>query len=246
MNLKSDLGVKGYCFRGDPNNATVAAKVKECGVNRIDLSRAQLDFKDARLHEPAIDAYRSAGIKIVGIGVVPFDADEAGETQYFEFCRKAECRTISCTFAPESLEQSLAYVQNLCKRYDMRAAIHNHGGGDWLGNSRMLSYILKKTDPQVGICLDTAWCFQAGENPLQWLEKFSDRIYAIHYKDFLFESRGEHRDVIIGKGCLDLKAFIQGIKAIDFDGPAVIEYEGDVENPVPALKQCVQEMLEYL
>ena len=246
MNLKSDLGVKGYCFRGYPDNTTVAAKVKESGVSCIDLSRAQLDFKDVRLHEPAIEAYRSAEIRIVGIGVVPFDADEAGETQYFEFCGKAGCRTISCTFAPETMEQSLPYVQKLCQRYDMRAAIHNHGGTDWLGNSRILSYILKKTDSQVGICLDTAWCFQAGENPMHWLEKFSNRIYAIHYKDFLFGPKGDHRDVIIGTGCLDLKSFIQEIKSINFDGPAVIEYEGDVENPVPALKQCVHEMNNYL
>lgn len=246
MNLKTDLGVKGFCFRGYPDNSTVAAKVKECGVDCIDLSRCQLDFKDPALHDPAIAAYRSVGVRIVGIGVLKFDDDQAGETQNFEFCKKAGCATVSCTFAPETIEASLAYVQKLCDRYGMRAAIHNHGGKDWLGNSQILTHLLKKSSPQIGLCLDTAWCFQAGENPMQWLEKFSDRIYAVHYKDFLFEPRGGHRDVIIGQGCLDLKAFIQGLKNINFDGPAVIEYEGDVENPVPALQQCVQEMRKLL
>jgi sugar phosphate isomerase/epimerase len=246
MNLKKDLGVKGYCFRGYPDNPTVAAKVRECGVDCIDLSRSQLDFKNATLHEPAIEAYRSAGIRIGGIGVVPFDTDQVGETQYFEFCKKAGCRTISCTFAPETLDMSLAYVQRLCEQYDMRVAIHNHGGRDWLGNSRMLAHVLKKCGPRIGLCVDTAWCFHAGENPVQWLEKFSGQIYAIHYKDFLFGPKGNNYDVIVGKGCLDLKVFIQGLKAINFDGPAVIEYEGDVENPVPALQQCVHEMLNYL
>jgi hypothetical protein len=28
------------------------------------------------------------------------------------------------------------------------------------------------------------------------------------------------------------------LKSANFSGPLVIEYEGDVENPVPALKEC--------
>ncbi len=246
QHLKNDLGVKGYCFRGYPDNEMVAAKVRECGVEAIDLSRAQLDFKDPSRHEPAIAAYRAAGVRIIGIGVVGFNADEAGETQYFEFCRKAGCSTISCTFQPETFEPSLAYVQRLCDRYGMKAAIHNHGGRHWLGNSEILAYVLKKSGPQLGICLDTAWCLQAGENPLDWLEKFSDRIYAVHYKDFLFEPNGNFRDVIIGQGGLDLKALVDRLQSINFNGPAVIEYEGDVDNPVPALRQCVDEMRRSL
>jgi hypothetical protein len=30
------------------------------------------------------------------------------------------------------------------------------------------------------------------------------------------------------------------MKAGGFDGCVVLEYEGDVENPVPALRKCVQ------
>jgi sugar phosphate isomerase/epimerase len=246
MNLKENLGVKGYCFRGYPENATVAAKVKECGLDRIDLSGCQLDFKDAAQHQPAIDAYQEASVHIIGIGVVTFAGDEAGETQYFEFGRKAGCNTISCNFAPDSMDESLAYVERLCSRYDMRAAIHNHGGKHWLGNSTMLAHYLKKSSSRIGLCIDTAWCIQAGEDPVRWLEQFSGRVHAVHYKDFVFEPNGQVRDTIVGQGALNLKAFVQGLKAINFDGPAVVEYEGDVENPVPALQKCVQAMLPFL
>ena len=43
----------------------------------------------------------------------------------------------------------------------------------------------------------------------------------------------------IGTGNLDLPKFMGALKKINFTGPLVIEYEGDIENPVPALKECV-------
>ena len=45
--------------------------------------------------------------------------------------------------------------------------------------------------------------------------------------------------MIIGEGNLDLPKFMTVLKQANFTGPVVIEYEGDVENPVPALKECV-------
>ena len=45
--------------------------------------------------------------------------------------------------------------------------------------------------------------------------------------------------MIIGTGNLDLPKFMGVLKQSNFSGPLVIEYEADVENPVPALKECV-------
>jgi len=33
---------------------------------------------------------------------------------------------------------------------------------------------------------------------------------------------------------------VSALQAVDFDGYAVIEYEEDPENPVPAISKCVQ------
>ncbi|MBN1555375.1 MAG: sugar phosphate isomerase/epimerase [Phycisphaerae bacterium] len=245
MNLNEELGVKGYCFRGYPDNPTVAAKIKECGVNRVDLSGPQCDFRDPDLHETTIETFRNAGVKIVGIGAVQLHGDQADE-QYFQFCKKAGCRTVSCAGKPETFFDAVAQADRWAQQYDMFVAIHNHGGKHWLGNSEMLQYVLGKVSPRVGLCIDTAWCLHAGEDPVQWLEMFAGRIHAVHYKDFVFDRRGKHRDVIVGEGALDLPAFVKGLKAGGFEGPAVIEYEADVENPVPALRKCVQKMRPIL
>ena len=51
-------------------------------------------------------------------------------------------------------------------------------------------------------------------------------------------------DVVVGEGNLDLKSFVSALEKDNFDGMAVIEYEADVENPVPALTRCVERMRE--
>jgi sugar phosphate isomerase/epimerase len=64
--------------------------------------------------------------------------------------------------------------------------VHNHGGKHWLGSSEALSYLFGRSSPRIGLCLDTAWCFDSGEDPLQWTEKFADRLVTVHLKDFVY------------------------------------------------------------
>ena len=59
-------------------------------------------------------------------------------------------------------------------------------------------------------------------------------------KDFIYDRARHFEDVTIGTGNLDLPKLVQTLKQMNFAGPLVIEYEGDAENPVPALQQCVE------
>jgi len=69
--------------------------------------------------------------------------------------------------------------------------------------------------------------------------RFGDRLYGTHIKDFVFDRARRSEDVIVGTGNLDLPAFVELLEASPTLKFAVLEYEGDVENPVPALKECV-------
>lgn len=243
MDYSKELSVKGFCFRGYKDNVTVAEKVKACGLDRIDLSGPQVTFKDPSQHEPAIQTYQDAGVKIVGIGAVQLSGAPDDE-EFFKFCQKAGCRTITFAGEPDTFFDALEQAQRWAEQYDMHLAIHNHGGKHWLGSSQMLNYVLSRCSERVGLCIDTAWAIQAGENPVEWLDRFAGRIHAVHFKDFVFDKHGKHQDVIVGEGTLDLPAFVNGLENLGFDGPAILEYEADIENPVPALKKCVTRMRE--
>jgi sugar phosphate isomerase/epimerase len=128
------------------------------------------------------------------------------------------------------------------------SGIHCHGGGMFGGSPDVLDHLLKIGGPQIGINLDTAWCMQIGPrhgNPIDWIRtRFPGRIYGVHYKDFIFDRNGQWHDVVIGEGNLDLKGVVKALEETNFNGMAVIEFEGDVENPVPALASCVRKIRE--
>ena len=244
FDLQNDLGVKSFSFRSIKENADVAQAVLQCGVNSVDLSGCHIDYDDPAAQAAAIATYRDAGVRISGIGVVQLKNDEAFNRRYFDFAQQAGCEVVSVNFQPAEHESVLAMLERLCDGYGMRAAIHNHGGKHWMGNATMIDYMLQRSSKAVGLCLDTAWCIQAGEDPVNWLEKYGDRLYAIHFKDFTFEPNGQFHDTVVGEGALDIAATLDAFLALPFDGSAVIEYEGD--DAVEASRQCVEAIRAYL
>jgi sugar phosphate isomerase/epimerase len=77
------------------------------------------------------------------------------------------------------------------------------------------------------------------QDPVEMIKSFKDRLFAIHLKDFVFDRAGVPEDVVLGTGNLDLKKLLAALDDAGFDGPAIIEYEGDADDPVPATKKCV-------
>lgn len=240
MNLTTDLGIQSYCFRHFSDNAKVAELVRECGVDKIELCGVHIDFNDESQFDGVIETYRKAGVEIASIGVQSADGKEAEERSYFEFARRAGAKQISVHFGVATFPQCYRVTEELAAEYDIVVGIHNHGGYHWLGNSEMLSRIFADTNSRIGLCIDTAWALDAKQNPIEMAEKFADRLYGAHIKDFVFDRARNPEDVVIGTGNLDLPAFVKLASASTTMKSCVIEYEGDVENPVPALKECVQ------
>ncbi|MDR1284159.1 MAG: sugar phosphate isomerase/epimerase [Opitutaceae bacterium] len=244
FDLARELGVKSYSFRHISDNADVAAAVRRCGAHGIDLSACHVNYDDVAQQEQALEAYRAAGVRVSGIGVVGLRPDEAWNRRFFEFARRAGCGVVSFAFDPDGHEETLRSAEKLCEEFDMRGAIHNHGGRHWLGNSTILDYVFRRTSDRIGLCLDTAWCLQAGDSPVAWLDrldrqkKFGARLYGLHLKDFVFDEKGRYRDTVVGQGALDLPAFLKVFRTLPFTGSAVVEYEGD--DAVEATARCVK------
>ena len=156
-----------------------------------------------------------------------FKPDEAWNRRVFEFAKFTDAKLVSLTFAMEDWEKSLASIEKLTEEYGIPAAIHNHGGYNWLGNSTALSYIFKRSSMRIGLCLDTAWCIHTErENPVEWLDLFGDRTYGFHFKVFTWDRSGKHKDAIVGEGALDVKAVLEKFKTLPTIRSAVLEYEG--------------------
>lgn len=239
MNIMQDLGVQSWCFRGFKENEKVIQLVKQCGLSKVELCAVHADFTDEKTFDDVIGTYRKAGVAIISIGVQSFSNDRKTETKFFQFARKAGAKVISADFAIDTVPSSFRTAGKLADKYDINLAIHNHGGRHWLGSVAMLRNTFSKTSERIGLCLDTAWAIDSGEDPIAMAESFRGRLYALHIKDFVYDKARKPHDVVVGQGNLDLKKLMKILKDMRFAGASILEYEGDVDNPAPAIKRCV-------
>lgn len=238
-NIVEQLGIQSYCFRGSKELDVLIERLKATGVAKIELCGVHTNFSDDSQFESVISQFEDGGVEIVAIGVQGFNNDPANERKYFEFVKRAGAKFMSVNFQPNTVPDSFRTAEALADEYDVKLAIHNHGGHHWLGNTQMLQQVFDTTSDRIGLCLDTAWALDAREDPVKMAERFADRLYGLHVKDFVFDRAGKPEDVVVGTGNLDMVALYNVLKDSDFNGYTVIEYEGDVDNPVPALTDCV-------
>jgi sugar phosphate isomerase/epimerase len=241
-NLNVPLGIQSWCFRGFKTNPEVCVELKKCGVDAIELCGAHVDFNNPDSVQSAIATYKDAGIRILATGVNYVTGDAAKDKNVFEFLRLAGVKYMSVDFPVGIDKGGLANIEAIADEYDVRLGIHNHGGKHWLGSPQILRHIFSNTGKRIGLWLDTAWMLDAGGDPVGVVKEFGDRVYGLHIKDFTFDTARRPTDVVVGTGNLDLPALATALNEVGFDGPAIIEYEGDVENPVPALTQCVEQV----
>jgi sugar phosphate isomerase/epimerase len=239
QNIAKETGVQSYCYRHFKDNAKVAELVKESGLDRIELCAVHVDFNDEASFDGVIDTYKKAGVQIASIGVEGFADNEPAERKRFEFAKKAGAKVITCSFAIDKTPGCYRTAEKLAEKYGIPLAIHNHGGRHWLGSAAVLKHVFSQTSEVIGLCIDTAWALDSGENPVAMAEQFADRLYGVHIKDFVFDRARKPEDVVVGTGNLDLPKLAAVLRSTQTVGSCVLEYEGDVENPVPAMKKCV-------
>lgn len=240
MDINAQLAVQSYCFRNFKDNSTVADFVKECGFSAIELCAVHADFNNESAFEDIVNLYRKKDIRIVSIGVESFTENEEAARKRFEFAKKSGTHVMSIGFGPDAVPAAYRTVEKLADEYSITCGIHNHGGTHWLGSSQMLASVLDSTESTIGLCLDTGWALHSGENPADMARNFSDRLYIVHIKDFIFDRSGKPEDVPAGTGAVDLSGLFDVLKGMSYSGPVIIEYEGDPEDPIDALKQCAE------
>jgi sugar phosphate isomerase/epimerase len=234
-----ELAIQTFCFRNAKSNDCVADLVNECGLQAVELSGLHADFGREDVFDEAIGCYRDRGIKIVSIGVEHAVRDEERLRSRFEFVRRAGASVLSVAFPEDAAEANYRLIERLCEEYDIQVGLHNHGSYHWQGSSQAIRRLFSRINSRVGLCLDTAWALDAGQDPLAMVEEFADRLYLVHVKDFVFDRAGNPEDVVVGEGNLDLPALVQRLDDVGFEGPVILEYEGQPENPLPELIKCV-------
>ena len=237
MSAVFNLGIQSYCFRKFLPIPELIGALQQAGLSYVEIWPRHLSWElDRAEKDKALGMLKEEGITMNAYGQVRFNSDEQQARKIFEFAQETGLKSITSDVDPDAF----SLMEKLSEEYGITIALHNHGRNHRYGHFDELKAVFSKTSTRVGLCLDTAWFLDAGCEPLEAVELFKDRIHGVHLKDFVFDDEGKHEDVIIGTGGLDMPELMKRLKDIDFDGFLSIEYEGDADNPVPKVKECVK------
>jgi len=141
----------------------------------------------------------------------------------------------------------------------LRCAFHHHAAG-FVEAPWELEALLKHTDPALlGLCFDTGhYRFGGGAEPVQFLRRFRDRVWHVHFKDCNPAARRESRHhewdyfeslrhgifCELGRGDVPFPAVLAELRQARYEGWIVVEQ--DVLPGRGAPKEYAQQNREFL
>jgi sugar phosphate isomerase/epimerase len=133
----------------------------------------------------------------------------------------------------------LPYVDKKVKEYDFHYAIHLHGPDIALyPDAEDVWNRVKDLDPRIGMCLDIGHDTRNGKDPVADLKLYRSRVFDIHIKDVTGTTKAGY-SVEIGRGVIDIPAFIRALREIRYTGVCSLEHEKDMSNPFIGIGESI-------
>lgn len=145
------------------------------------------------------------------------------------------------------------------EKYGMRTVFHHHCAG-FIETPAEIDALMEATDPALlGLCFDTGhYLFGGGKDPVDVLNKYWDRIWHVHFKDFspqvAAQSASNGWDYFtsvkngifceLGKGAVDFNGVKNVLQERGYDGWIVVEQ--DVLPGMGNPKLCARNNRVYL
>lgn len=234
------LGLAGYsCHR--MNVDETLALLKRLDIHYLCIKNFHLSF-DATAAQIADFKQKCADHGVTGYGVGPIYMKKDEARRYFDYAKAVGVKTIVAVPYEDGMvngkKQRCASracceaLDGLCKEYDMRVAIHNHGPdipycfptGDAAFD------MVKDLDPRVGLCLDIGHNFRAGLDPAASIRKLASRIFDMHIKNVTFDAK-KNLARPMPRGDMNMWAVVNALCDVGYTGCCSLEYESFPPNP---------------
>ena len=180
------------------------------------------------------DLLKSKGITPVGFGVSNGHNEEEWN-QLFAFAKDMGIGVI--TSEPDYNDLDL--VESLCKKYNIKVAIHDHPIPSKYWHPKISMTMLEGRSELIGVCADIGHWVRSGLDPVECLKTVEGRLISFHFKDLnKFGVRSAH-DVPWGTGVSNISGVMHEMKRQGFQGHISIEYEHNWENNIPEIREAL-------
>jgi sugar phosphate isomerase/epimerase len=180
--------------------------------------------------------YNDAGVKIYGLKISP-NADMTDDEMDYVFNAGAAVGATHVTLELSTDAAFLKRVGGFAEKHKVYAAYHSHTQGAM--NAFDQAFALSKGNMANVDFGHYVAAGNVGGSPIQFLQKFHDRIASFHLKDRTTPEHGE-KNLPWGMGETPIKEILQTVKKNKWTMPASIELEYQVPADSDAVKEVAK------
>jgi len=121
-----------------------------------------------------------------------------------------------------------AKISDMCARYDLKFAIHNHGRNPATGVPELFGApidvwnMVKDMDRRMGLCMDVAYTFADGFDPCAEIRKYAARLFDCHFRNISDPANGS-AGVNSSDGVIDYFRVVTALAEVGYTGACGIE-----------------------
>lgn len=227
------LGIAGYSFVNF-NLEDSLKMMKRMEVKYLCIKDFHLPF-DATAKDISDFHEKLADYDVTGYAVGPIYVNKSRDQidDAFEYAQRVGVDLIVGIPKVEDLQ----YLSQKAEEYNIRFAIHNHGPEDKLyPNATVIYNYIKNLSSKIGICFDMGHNSRDGQDSVKDLKRYASRIFDMHFKD-ITEPTKDGRTIELGKGVIDIPAYIKMLKKVNYQGVCSLEHEKDMKDPLAGMAE---------
>jgi len=228
------LGIAGYSFLNFKLDESLAM-MKKLDVHYLCIKDFHLPYKSTAEEITAFhEKLKQSNVTGYAVGPIytktPQEIDNA-----FDYAKRVGVDLIIGI----PMHEDLAYLDKKVKEYNIRYAIHNHGPEDKLyPNATSVYNYIKDLDPRIGLCFDMGHNKRDNQDSVADLSKYGKRIFDMHLKNVTAATK-EGSTCELGRGIIDIPAFVKMLRKVKYSGVCSLEYEKDMKDPLAGIAESV-------
>jgi sugar phosphate isomerase/epimerase len=237
------VGAQSYTFRNF-NLEQCLTRMRDLGLRHVEFYNGHVPLKSTPEQIRAVlNLCRKYEITPVAFGVERFTSNHDENRRLFEFARALGVRSLSA----DPSRDAFGSLDKLVAEFNINIAIHPHGPSGkqlhpWY-SAEVITEAVRKHHRLIGSCLDTGHLIRCAQppfnrklDPAAQVRVMGARNFGMHLKDHDNKTR---RDVVFGRGSLDVASVLRALREVKFTGHISIEYEANPDNPSPDVRACL-------
>lgn len=228
------LGMAGYTFVKFDLDKTLETSEKG-DVHYLCIKDFHLPLNSTDQEIAAFHAkLKAKGVTGYAVGPIYMKTEEEVD-RAFDYAKRVGVKLI----VGVPTYELLPYVDKKVKEYNFHYAIHLHGPDiELFPDADDVWDSVKDLDPRIGMCLDIGHDTRNGKDPVADLKKYHTRVFDVHIKDVTSNTKAGY-SVEIGREIIDIPAFMNMLREVNYTGICSLEHEKNMDNPFMGIAESI-------